>query len=178
MIGSRLHDAWRAPKQLLDGTFTPTWRGLNGEKNLRDVTPEMAEEMGLPKSAVIDIANSSFDQLNTHWQGENLAAGQFVAQFYPQLKKNPELIHDEKFVHDAASQIHDAWGQRNPWEALATVPFDDLDPVEQEKDIAHLEMLSQMTEQIRSGEIDLDTAEEQFGLIDSRETISVEAIEE
>ena len=162
VFAEKAHDQWREGKRREDGTFEPTWRGVNGENELRNVTPEMAVGKGLSKDSVVDIANTSFSELPAHWQKDNLAAGEFAAKYYCAIKENPDLLNDKEWMHNAASAIHDAWSKRNSWNDLAKVSFDNLPPEEQEKDVAHLKVMAEIVNNFKSGEYNLEELESKY----------------
>lgn len=63
VLGSYLHEAWRAPRKLVDGTFEPRIKESKDEDwNIMHGTN------------IVDIANCAFSELPSNWQYENLEA--------------------------------------------------------------------------------------------------------
>lgn len=62
--------------------YTPTWRGWNGERELRDKTPEQAAALGHGvggmRPAVIDIASTPFDKMSPLWRGRQIDPAQLL----------------------------------------------------------------------------------------------------
>lgn len=163
ILGESMHENWRNGRHQEDGTFAPRWKGVE-DKALNDKTPEEVVAMGRDASEVVDIANTKFEDLPPKWQGENLAAGQFAAQYYTALKENPDLINNKEWVEKAAEEIHIAWSERNSWEELANVPYNELSETEKQKDRDHLTAVSNLVEKFSKGEINLADEEKRFGL--------------
>ena len=124
-LGSLLHDEWRAPRKIEDGTFEPrvkktkdeAWRAAHGG----------AEE--------VDIANTSFAELPTDWQGENRAAAEVAMdEVFRAVEGGRDL--DDSFIEEASASVHDKWLERNgAWAPEdQKKPFGELAEEEKEKD--------------------------------------------
>lgn len=151
------------PKQE-DGTFVPAWRGANGEKEFRGKSPEdlMAEGMSEEeaRAAVVDIANTPFDQFSEHWKEANRGGARFLIELVDTYGSSEIIAAD--FTNDQAMRskygdlVHKNWMERNSWEKDSRpelfVPFDDLDPAEQQKDIDQLVILQQWLKEQGAGE--------------------------
>lgn len=123
-LGSLLHDEWRAPRKQADGSFTPR------TKTTKDET--WASAHGTNE---VDIANTSFADLPSDWQGENRAAAEVaMGELFRQVENGGLL--DDSFVEQAAAAIHDKWLERNgSWApAEQNKPFGELSEEEKEKD--------------------------------------------
>lgn len=107
-VATRLHDAWRAPRALADGSFEPRMKddGAGGQ---------------------VDIANTDYADLPPRWQAENAAAAAGAIQA---VSENP------RDLEAAASAVHDDWLSRNgEWaEPEQKLPYEQLSEVEKEKD--------------------------------------------
>ncbi len=143
------------PKQE-DGRFKPAWRGVNGEKAYKNKSPEDLVREGMTieeaQKAVIDIANTPYDQYSEYWKEQNRGGAQFLIQLLEEYGEEEILKQD--FVNDEAARqkfghlIHENWISRNEWvkdpeygnPALAK-PYAELDPVEQQKDIDQIVIL-------------------------------------
>ena len=128
-LGSDLHEAWRAPRKLEDGTYEPRMKKSKDEVwNAAHGTDE------------VDIANCSFDELPSNWQYENLEAARVVIGLvYDRIKAGEPISLEE--VEQFASTIHDEWLKRNDWvydqnygNPTLAVPYDQLPEEEKEKD--------------------------------------------
>ncbi|MBO4854857.1 hypothetical protein J5500_00425 [Candidatus Saccharibacteria bacterium] len=151
------------PKQE-DGTFTPCWRGVNGEQEYRNKSPEdlMAEGMSEEeaRAAVIDIANTPFDQYSEHWKEANRGGARFLIELVDTYGSSEIMTAD--FANDKAMRakygdlVHKNWMERNSWEKdkrpKLFVPFTELDPAEQQKDIDQLLILQEWLKQQSAGE--------------------------
>lgn len=151
------------PKQE-DGTFTPCWRGVNGEKQYRGKSPAdliaegMSEEEA--KAAVIDIANTPFDQYSEHWKEANRGGARFLIELVDTYGSSEIMTAD--FANDEAMRVkygdlvHKNWMERNSWEKDQRpelfVPFIQLPPDEQQKDIDQLIILQEWLKQQSAGE--------------------------
>jgi len=100
-LASSLHDEWRAPRKLEDGTFEPRVKATKDE--------EWVKAHGTDQ---VDIANSTYAELPKDWQGENKASAEVAMNLvYDASTMGREL--DDEFVEEASSKIHDAWLERN-----------------------------------------------------------------
>ena len=110
-IASDLHEAWRAPRRLEDGSFEPRMKddGEGGE---------------------VDIANTPYHKLPPKWQAENKSAAEGVVRA---VSSNPTGSLD-----DHASAVHDDWLSRNSeWASdEQKLPYAELSQEEKDKDIA------------------------------------------
>lgn len=125
-LASAFHEDWRATRLQEDGSYEP---------RVKPTTDEIwsAEHGGV---AEVDIANTSFDALPADWQEENRAAAQ-VAQGELNLGLNTGAdITSQEFIENAATSIHVAWLERNPWAkgGELDVPYAQLPTEEKIKD--------------------------------------------
>lgn len=123
-LGSLLHDEWRAPRKKEDGSFEPR---IKKTKDEAWKTAHGAEE--------VDIANTSFAELPTDWQGENRAAAEVAMNEVFRASEGGNNL-DEAFVEKASAAVHDKWLERNgAWApAEQNKPFGELSEDEKEKD--------------------------------------------
>jgi len=128
-LASVLHEDWRSSRKLEDGSFEPR------EKPTKDV--EWVAKHGVN---TVDIANTSYVDLPDDWKKENREAAEVVVSLLD-TQVAPDLtvpaVRDE-----LGTKIHDAWLARNEWAKGGElgVPFSQLPPQEQEKDIAQVTM--------------------------------------
>ena len=158
-LGADLHEAWRAPRKLEDGTFEPRIKKSNDEVwNANHGTNE------------VDIANTSFEELPANWQYENLEAAKVAIEMvYDKTMMNEPITTEE--ANKMASTIHDEWLKRNNWvfdknygDPKLAVPFTQLSKEEQNKDIAQLAPAISKVQAYMNGNIDIDAICEQYNL--------------
>ena len=158
-LGSDLHEAWRAPRRLPDGTFEPRMKVSKDEA--------WNEAHGTDQ---VDIANTSFEELPSNWQYENLEAARVAIELvYEDVMNDREFTPEE--IIKIASMIHDEWLKRNDWvfspeygDPSLAVPFDQLSKEEQDKDIAQIEPAVNKVKAYMNGEVDMDGLCEKYGL--------------
>lgn len=178
-----------------DGTFEPAWRGVNGEKELKNKSPEdlMAEGYsGLAAhEAVIDIANQPYNEYSEYWKEQNRGGAEFLIGLMDERGADTISslnLSDENVRAEYGDLIHENWISRNEWvkdpnngDPKLACSFADLDPVEQQKDIDQLGVLQEwITEQNKEQtqkklEKALDTLESQ---LDGRQTFGFGSLEE
>ena len=124
-----------------DGTFQPAWRGVNGEKSLKNKSPEdlMAEgysELAAHKS-VIDIANESYENFPDYWKEQNRGGAEYLIG-----------LMDERGADSLLGLNLDDEETRNEWvkdpnygDPKLACSFSELSPEEQQKDIDQLGVL-------------------------------------
>ena len=138
-----------------DGTFEPAWRGVNGEKALKNKSPEdlMAEGYsGLAAhEAVIDIANRPYNEYSEYWKEQNRGSAEFLIGLMDE--RGADVIsaldlEDEKVRAEYGDLIHENWISRNEWvkdpnygDPKLACSFAELSPEEQQKDIDQLGVL-------------------------------------
>lgn len=129
-LASAYHEDWRKTRLQQDGTFEPR------EKETKDEAWISAHG-----TKTVDIANTSYEELPSDWQAENKAAAEVVVDYMLGVNGNINLA-DESERSRVGSVIHEAWLSRNPWAADGELakPFDQLDPIEQAKDIRQVEL--------------------------------------
>ena len=158
-LGSDMHEAWRAPRKLEDGTFEPRIKTSKDEAwNLSHGTDQ------------VDIANCSFEELPSNWQYENLEAAKVVIGLvYDKTTAGEELTEEDK--HMMSSQIHDEWLKRNDWvydpnygDPKLAVPFDELPKEEQDKDTAQLAPAQEKVKDYIAGKIEIESICSQYGI--------------
>lgn len=165
-LGSDLHEAWRAPRKLEDGTYEPrmkkskdeAWNALHGTDD-------------------VDIANCSFDELPSNWQYENLEAAKVVIGLvYDKTIAGGVLTPEE--VEELSSIIHDEWLKRNDWvynpeygNPTVAVPYDQLPEDEKEKDRAQLKPAIDKVHAYVDGIIDINKICEKFNLSEKSKTM-------
>ena len=161
-LGSDLHEAWRAPRKLEDGTYAPRIKKSKDEAwNTLHGTDE------------VDIANCSFDQLPTNWQYENLEAARVaIEQVYDKTMANEEITPIE--LEQMGENIHEEWLKRNSWvfdsnngDPKLAVSYDQLSKEEQDKDKAQVGPAQAKVQAYMAGLIDINQICEQYGIAES-----------
>lgn len=139
-VSSALHEDWRKTRLNEDGTFEPRWKAIKDQEFLTSLNPNElpANIRAVDGNYEIDIANSSYDQLSPDWQYENKEAGKVAAELVirSQMKYNGQ--YGENLNREqVGNRIHNEWLKRNDWAkgGELDVPFKDLPPHEQAKDI-------------------------------------------
>lgn len=132
-LGSEFHERWRQD-----------WHEQNEQKEEpEDGRPKKTTDTAwINKNGtdIVDIANTSFEDLPTDWQAENAAAAEVVVGIIDSLDGDVDLGNDE-VREQVGSMVHDAWLERNAWArgGKLDVPFSELPKEEQDKDIAQME---------------------------------------
>ena len=160
-LGSDMHEVWRAPRKLEDGTYEPRikkstdqdWNALHG-------------------TDTVDIANCTFEELPSNWQHENLEAAKVAINCVYDKVINRENITQEE-LEQMASIIHDEWLKRNDYvfgkieqggNPDYAVPYDQLSREEQLKDLAQLKSAQNKVQDYMDGLIDIEQICEQYHL--------------
>lgn len=158
-LGSDLHEAWRAPRKRVDGTYEPRLKKSKDEQwNIAHNTDE------------VDIANCSFEQLPSNWQYENLEAARVAIELvYDKTVAGEEFTQEE--IQKMAATIHDEWLKRNDWvfnpeygDPKLAVPYEELSKEEQDKDIAQLAPAQAKVVAFLKGSLDIEQICEQYNL--------------
>lgn len=90
----------------------------------------------------VDIAGKFFPDLPTDWQAENLAAAEVIDTLLQELGGADHVDLTDNVVRQHCGEvIHDKWLERNSYArgGELDVPFADLPPNEQNKDLIQLE---------------------------------------
>ena len=133
-LAGALHEDWRKTRLQEDGSFEPrvkptkdeAWIAANGTDQ-------------------VDIANTAYDSLPSDWQAENKAASEVVVGMM--MDKDARIdLEDPEQRSSVGSIIHAAWMSRNEWAkgGELDVPFDQLPPAEQAKDIDQVVIAQQV----------------------------------
>lgn len=158
-LGSDLHEAWRAPRKLEDGTFEPRIKKSKDEA--------WNESHGTDE---VDIANCSFEQLPSNWQYENLEAARVaIEQVYDKTMAGEQIMPEE--LEQMAAKIHEEWLKRNSWvydsnfgDPKLAVPYEQLSKEEQDKDKAQVGPAQAKVQAYLNGLIDVESICEQYGI--------------
>ncbi len=146
-------------QRLEDGTFEPAWRGReSNNKELRGKSPQQLvqeEEFTSEdaEAAVIDIANTPYDEYSEYWKAQNRGGAEFLIALLD--GRGEEVIMSLDLSDPAVRQefgdlIHNNWIERNLWvrdpdygNPLLACSFSELSPEEQQKDIDQLAVLQE-----------------------------------
>ena len=159
VLGSDLHEVWRASRKLKDGRYEPRIKKSEDESwNASHGTDQ------------VDIANHSFEELPSNWQYENLETAKAAINLVFDKVISSETITPEE-IDSMASIIHDEWLKRNEWvfdsnygDPKLAAPFEQLSKEEQDKDRAQLGPAISKVQAYLEGKIDINTICEQYGL--------------
>ena len=158
-----------------DGTFEPAWRGVNGEKALKNKSPEDLMEEGYSElaahEAVIDIANQPYNKYSEYWKEQNRGGAEFLIGLMDERGADALSaldLEDEEVRAEYGDLIHENWISRNEWvkdpnygDPKLACSFAELSPEEQQKDINQLGVLQKwIAEQEGNDESKNETATE------------------
>lgn len=142
--------------RLENGTLQPAWRGINGEKQYKNKSPEeIAAEEGITldeaRARVIDIANQPYNEYSEYWKNQNRDGAKFLIELLDTYGKDTLLgldLTDKTVRQTFGDLIHDNWlkcmGGADAvaaWNPEQAVPYARLNPSDQQKDIDHLNVL-------------------------------------
>ncbi len=135
-LGTLLHDEWRAPRKQEDGSFEPKMK-----------TTEDESWIATNGSDSVDIANTSFAELPSDWQGENRAAAEVAMGEVFQAVEGGNLL-DETFIELASAEVHSKWLERNSERAPEEQkkPYEELSEEEKDKDRAQIKKAIELYE--------------------------------
>lgn len=94
-MGSYLHEEWRKTRLKDDGTYEPRMK--------KSKDPEWTEKHGTDD---VDIANTSFEDLPSNWQYENLEAAKVAVDLVYEKVVSGEEITPE-MVEEMSSVVHE-----------------------------------------------------------------------
>ncbi|MFA6273897.1 MAG: hypothetical protein WC662_01940 [Candidatus Paceibacterota bacterium] len=126
ILGSLLHNEWRASRMKEDGTFESRL------KKTKDNT--WIKKYGTDN---VDIANTDFDNLPEDWKGENKISADIAMDEIFKAKAEGDIF-DRDFIEYTSAIIHTKWLERNSgWASEEQKkPYSDLSEEEKEKDRA------------------------------------------
>jgi hypothetical protein len=134
-LAAKFHENWRKTRLRDDGSYEPR------QKQTRDES--WIEAHG--GADVVDIANTSYEDLPADWQAENRAAAEVVVGIIDEHAGVPDLS-DARQRNEIGNIIHKAWLERNTWATGGDldVPFSDLPIEEQDKDIEQITVAAEL----------------------------------
>ena len=138
-VGSLLHEEWRSPRKLEDGTYNPRVKVLVQTEEGKE---KWLDEEKIPTNSTElkrqDIANTEFKDLDPHWQEDNRAAGEVAVNLVWEAENNSKEL-DDNFIEEASSAVHEKWKERAPWaDDALKVSYQELPENEKEKDRAQV----------------------------------------
>lgn len=157
---SDLHDIWRSSRKKKDGTYEVRIKKSKDEVwNAKYGTDE------------VDIANTSFSDLPSNWQYENLEAARVVISLvFDKVMTGKTISSDE--IEQIASIIHNEWLRRNDWvydpnygNPKLAVPYVELEEEEKEKDKAQVIPAQRKVQDYKDGLIDIDEICRKYNII-------------
>lgn len=160
-----------------DGTFEPAWRAVDGNSAFKNKSPEQLKKTGIKEiddkegrvfdtleeaqAAVVDIANTPYNEYPEHWKEQNRGGAEFLISLVDDPKIGRETILAQDFVNDENAQqtfgdlVHNNWLKRNEWaknDPDLGKPYAELSPKEQQKDIDQLIILQKWLLEQAAGE--------------------------
>ena len=153
-LAEDIHETWRSFRKKEDGTYEPRIKeSKDNNWNIKHQTN------------IVDIANSSFDELPENWQYENLEAAKVAIDLvYDKTIAFEPITFDE--LEQMAAIIHNEWLKRNSWviDPKLTVPYNKLSKEEQKKDkIQIIAAQTKIMEYIK-GLIDIEELGEKYNV--------------
>lgn len=133
-LAGELHENWRKTRLMEDGSFEPRVKSTKDEAWIAEHGTDQ-----------VDIANTKYEDLPSDWQAENKAASEVIVRIM--IERNGRInLEDAEQRIEIGSAIHEAWLVRNEWAkgGELDVPFDQLPPEEQAKDIDQLIIAQQI----------------------------------
>ncbi len=124
-VAIRLHDVWREPRLLGDGTYEPKFKPTTDKKWIKRHGTDQ-----------VDIANNHYLHLPVDRQKEVKASARVAVRQIRQAKRNGVDLESQEFMESASSKIHDAWLKRNlkSAESDQKLPYPELTELEKQKD--------------------------------------------
>lgn len=158
-LGSDLHEAWRAPRKMGDGSYEPRMKKSKDEEwNKIHGTDE------------VDIANCAFEDLPSNWQYENLEAAKVVINLVFDKTMAGQKLSEED-IEEMAAIVHEKWLERNEWvfdpnygDPSLAVPYAELSEEEKAKDRAQLEPAVRKIQDYIDGLIDINEICDKYNL--------------
>ena len=147
-VGSELHETWRKGRLKEDGTYEPRMKPTKDEAWI-------AKHNGQRE---VDIANTTFENLPSDWQHENLEAGKVAVA----ASLEPGMT-----IEEMSSVVHEKWLERNgDWaEPHQKLPYEQLSETEKAKDRDHILLALRVREKVLRGELSLEQEGIRFGVI-------------
>ncbi|MDR1300816.1 MAG: hypothetical protein LBK50_03875 [Candidatus Nomurabacteria bacterium] len=139
-----------------DGTFEPAWRGVGGEKQYKNKSPEdIATEESITieeaRTKVVNIANQPYNEYSDYWKDQNRGGAEFLIELLDERGKDALSgidLTDDTIRAEYGDLIHSNWIARNEWvkdpdygDPNLAKPYAELSPEEQQKDIDQLGVL-------------------------------------
>ena len=130
-MAGKLHDDWRKGRLRQDGSYEPRIKPTADKAWI--------EAHGTDQ---VDIANTEYSELPRDWQAENSEAAKVVYDLVDNPDTRGMVISAPENPSPVGQQVHEAWLGRNDWAAGGEldVPFDELSPEEQAKDIRQVDI--------------------------------------
>lgn len=148
-LGSKLHDEWRAPREIKDesgngtGKYEKRIKVLvqlpdGNQKWYNDGDSKIPDGSTVIKSQ--DIANTPFEKLDPKWQADNGEAAKVAMDEVFKANKTGQSLNSVNFIEKASAEIHAKWLDRNGWQAtdVQKKPYAELPEDEKEKDRVQL----------------------------------------
>lgn len=145
-VSGKLHDAWQKdrPKTVRDGIeiYEPMFKEVKDEKFIAEHTEDTETIKHKDGKVLIDMANTSFEDLPLNLQKENIETSISLARTYKQNMYDFDKIN----VEIMASKFHTSWMKRNPMEksnAHQHVPYEQLSQEDKNRNLKQVLIVSQ-----------------------------------
>jgi len=158
-LASDLHENWRLTRLKEDGTYEPRMKKSKDEEwNKKHNTDD------------VDIANTTFAELPSNWQYENLEAAKVVIELvYDKLVYGKQITLED--FEKMASVVHEKWLSRNNWvygkedgNPTLAVSYDLLPKEEKEKDREQIDLAIRKVTSYMLGKVDANKLIEQYNI--------------
>ena len=137
-VWSNLHEEWRNTRLKEDWTYDPRIKTTHDETRIQEHNGQTE----------VDIANTTFENLPSDWQHENLEAAKIAESLVYESIIRWEDITTE-MIEEMSSKVHEEWLKRNTrakwWEL--DVPYDQLPESEKAKDRNQVLLAIEVTRQ-------------------------------
>jgi hypothetical protein len=130
-MAAKLHEDWRQTRLREDGSYEPRVK--------ETADKAWVEAHGTDQ---VDIASTAYSDLPKDWQSENRTAARVVYDLIDNPDTRGMVISAPENPSPVGQRVHEAWLGRNDWAASGDlgVPFDELPPDEQAKDIRQVDI--------------------------------------
>lgn len=121
--------------------FKEVWRGINDEPEFRNVSSNDLALKGIDKKAVIDIANTPFDEYPEYWKNKNIILSELLIDLLDKYGKEyiGKLKIINKYDRDKFGEIiYNNWVQNLP-PGYDNIPeFKDLSELSKNRAFSHI----------------------------------------
>ena len=150
-LASFLHETWRAPRKRADGSYSPSIKKSTDEEWIKEHNTDE-----------VDVANTSFENLPSDWQKENLEAAKVAIELvYEKINNGRGVVVAD--LEKMGEVIHEEWLKRNTWVhnklygySKLAVPFKELPRDEQDRHKAQIMPAAKLVREYFAGLVDIE----------------------